>query len=45
MHRDGKGKIPWSIANDVTGVTKCSQQRGNLKNNGYKHQNPLNTVT
>ncbi|WP_165578758.1 hypothetical protein [Photorhabdus sp. RW14-46] len=29
-------RIPRSIANDVTGVSECSQQRGNLKDNGYK---------
>ncbi|WP_240002235.1 MULTISPECIES: hypothetical protein [Photorhabdus] len=27
-------RIPGSIANDVTGVSECSQQRGNLKDNG-----------
>ncbi|WP_207631954.1 hypothetical protein [Photorhabdus sp. RW14-46] len=27
--------IPGSIDNDVTGVSECSQQRGNLKDNGY----------
>ncbi|WP_157975402.1 hypothetical protein [Photorhabdus sp. CRCIA-P01] len=35
MHRDGKGVNPRSIANYVTGVRECSQQRGNLKDNGY----------
>ncbi|WP_162129020.1 MULTISPECIES: hypothetical protein [Photorhabdus] len=29
-------RIPGSIANYVTGVRECSQQRGNLKDNGYK---------
>ncbi|WP_165578372.1 hypothetical protein [Photorhabdus sp. RW14-46] len=29
-------RIPGSIDNDVTGVSECSQQRGNLKDNGYK---------
>ncbi|WP_165577846.1 hypothetical protein [Photorhabdus sp. RW14-46] len=24
-----------NIDNDVTGVSECSQQRGNLKDNGY----------
>ncbi|WP_146747382.1 hypothetical protein [Photorhabdus bodei] len=28
-------RIPGSIDNDVTGVRECSQQRGNLKDNGY----------
>ncbi|MCZ1248888.1 hypothetical protein EIL81_07685 [Photorhabdus laumondii subsp. laumondii] len=28
-------RIPGSIANYVTGVSECSQQRGNLKDNGY----------
>ncbi|MER2473926.1 hypothetical protein [Photorhabdus laumondii] len=35
MLRDGKGVNPGSIANYVTGVSKRSQQRGNLKDNGY----------
>ncbi|NDK93116.1 MULTISPECIES: hypothetical protein [Photorhabdus] len=30
-----KERIPWSIDNDVTGVSERSQQRGNLKDNGY----------
>ncbi|MCT8353403.1 MULTISPECIES: hypothetical protein [Photorhabdus] len=30
-------RIPGSIDNDVTGVSECSQQRGNLKDNGYKY--------
>ncbi|NDL01680.1 hypothetical protein GPY23_23235 [Photorhabdus bodei] len=38
MHRDG-------IANDMTGMSECSQQRGNLKDNGYikfyYHRSPL----
>ncbi|OCA56554.1 hypothetical protein Phpb_00285 [Photorhabdus namnaonensis] len=29
-------KIPGSIANYVTRVSECSQQRGNLKDNGYR---------
>ncbi|WP_165577721.1 hypothetical protein [Photorhabdus sp. RW14-46] len=29
-------RIPGSIDNYVTGVSECSQQRGNLKDNGYK---------
>ncbi|NDL05628.1 hypothetical protein [Photorhabdus bodei] len=29
-------RIPGSIGNYVTGVSECSQQRGNLKDNGYK---------
>ncbi|NDL00961.1 hypothetical protein [Photorhabdus bodei] len=29
-------RIPGSIDNDVTGVSECSQQRGNLKDDGYK---------
>ncbi|NDL11000.1 hypothetical protein GPY37_04205 [Photorhabdus kayaii] len=28
-------RIPGSIGNDVTGVRECSQQRGNLKDDGY----------
>ncbi len=36
MHRDGKGANPESIDNYVTGVSECSQQRGNLKDDGYK---------
>ncbi|MER2472672.1 hypothetical protein [Photorhabdus laumondii] len=27
-------RIPGSIDNDVTGVSECSQQRGNLKDDG-----------
>ncbi|NDK98269.1 hypothetical protein [Photorhabdus bodei] len=29
-------RIPGSIDNDVTKVSECGQQRGNLKDNGYK---------
>ncbi|MER2473168.1 hypothetical protein [Photorhabdus laumondii] len=29
-------RIPGSIDNDVTGVSECSQQRSNLKDDGYK---------
>ncbi|NDK98642.1 hypothetical protein [Photorhabdus bodei] len=29
-------RIPGSIGNDVTGVSERSQQKGNLKDNGYK---------
>ncbi|NDK99818.1 hypothetical protein [Photorhabdus bodei] len=29
-------RIPGSIANYVTGVSECGQQRGNLKDNGYR---------
>ncbi|WP_165578451.1 hypothetical protein [Photorhabdus sp. RW14-46] len=28
-------RIPGSIDNYMTGVSECSQQRGNLKDNGY----------
>ncbi|NDK93804.1 MULTISPECIES: hypothetical protein [Photorhabdus] len=28
-------RIPGNIDNDVTGVRECSQQRGNLKDDGY----------
>ncbi|NDK99586.1 hypothetical protein [Photorhabdus bodei] len=28
-------RIPGSIDNDVTGVSECSQQRGNLKDDEY----------
>ncbi|RKS66770.1 hypothetical protein BDD30_1109 [Photorhabdus asymbiotica] len=31
-------RIPGSIANYVTGVSECSQQRGNLKDNGYMNR-------
>ncbi|MCC8463502.1 MULTISPECIES: hypothetical protein [Photorhabdus] len=31
-------RIPGSIGNYVTGVSECSQQRGNLKDNGYRMQ-------
>ncbi|MGS0628186.1 MULTISPECIES: hypothetical protein [Photorhabdus] len=37
-------RIPGSIANYVTGVSECSQQRGNLKDNGYKHHNNVITT-
>ncbi|NDK97552.1 hypothetical protein [Photorhabdus bodei] len=30
-----RARIPGSIDNDVTGVSECSQQRGNLKDDGY----------
>ncbi|MCC8372746.1 MULTISPECIES: hypothetical protein [Photorhabdus] len=30
-----KERIPGSIDNYVTGVSECSQQRGNLKDDGY----------
>ncbi|NDK96192.1 MULTISPECIES: hypothetical protein [Photorhabdus] len=29
-------RIPGSIENYVTGVSECSQQRSNLKDNGYR---------
>ncbi|MER2474212.1 hypothetical protein [Photorhabdus laumondii] len=29
-------RIPGSIDNYVTGVSECSQQRSNLKDDGYK---------
>ncbi|MCT8351149.1 hypothetical protein [Photorhabdus kayaii] len=29
-------RIPGSIDNSVTGVSECSQQRGNLKDDGYR---------
>ncbi|NDK94673.1 hypothetical protein [Photorhabdus laumondii] len=29
-------RIPGSIDNYVTGVSECSQQRGSLKDDGYK---------
>ncbi|MDB6370614.1 hypothetical protein [Photorhabdus bodei] len=31
-----KERIPGSIDNYVTGGSECSQQRGNLKDDGYK---------
>ncbi|NDK98564.1 hypothetical protein [Photorhabdus bodei] len=30
-------RIPGSIDNYVTGVSECSQQRGNLKDDRYMH--------
>ncbi|NDL00912.1 hypothetical protein [Photorhabdus bodei] len=30
-------RIPGSIDNYVTGVSECSQQRGNLKDDRYKY--------
>ncbi|MER2473621.1 hypothetical protein [Photorhabdus laumondii] len=33
-------RIPGSIDNDVTGVSECRQQRGNLKDDGYKTHFP-----
>ncbi len=30
-------RIPGSIDNYVTGVSECSQQRGNLKDDGYRY--------
>ncbi|MER2474747.1 hypothetical protein [Photorhabdus laumondii] len=35
-------QIPGSIANYVTGVSECSQQRDNLKDNGYITANYFN---
>ncbi|MCT8352261.1 hypothetical protein [Photorhabdus kayaii] len=32
-------RIPGSIENYVTGVSECSQQRSNLKGNGYITEN------
>ncbi|NDK96725.1 MULTISPECIES: hypothetical protein [Photorhabdus] len=37
-------RIPGSIGNDVAGVSECSQQRGNLKDNGYRSLNKLLTA-
>ncbi|NDL00825.1 hypothetical protein [Photorhabdus bodei] len=37
-------RIPGSIGNDVTGVSECSQQRGNLKDDGYRFILLLNSV-
>ncbi|NDK94340.1 hypothetical protein [Photorhabdus sp. S14-60] len=34
-------RIPGSIDNYVTGVSECSQQRSNLKDDGYKYVRPL----
>ncbi|PHM39816.1 hypothetical protein Xmau_02416 [Xenorhabdus mauleonii] len=39
MRRGGKGMNPRSIDNYVTGVNERSQQRGNLKDDGYKIRN------
>ncbi|MCC8373352.1 MULTISPECIES: hypothetical protein [Photorhabdus] len=36
-------RIPGSIGNYVTGVSECSQQRGNLKDNGYIPIAPIET--
>ncbi|MER2472771.1 hypothetical protein [Photorhabdus laumondii] len=33
-------RIPGSIENYVTGVSECSQQRGNLKDDRYIHFQP-----
>ncbi|NDL50392.1 MULTISPECIES: hypothetical protein [Photorhabdus] len=30
-------RVPGSIENYVTGVRECSQQRSNLKDDGYKY--------
>ncbi|WP_165578502.1 hypothetical protein [Photorhabdus sp. RW14-46] len=38
-------RIPGSIGNYVTGVSECSQQRGNLKDNGYICYRRLCVVT
>ncbi|WP_165577153.1 hypothetical protein [Photorhabdus sp. RW14-46] len=32
-----RARIPGSIDNEVTGVSECSQPRGNLKDDGYKN--------
>ncbi|WP_262981334.1 hypothetical protein [Photorhabdus kleinii] len=37
-------RIPGSIENYVTGVSECSQQRGNLKDNGYITQGIIGGV-
>ncbi|MDB6368361.1 hypothetical protein PH242_11905 [Photorhabdus bodei] len=40
-------RIPGSIDNYVTGVSECSQQRGNLKDDGYRSyltSNPFGNV-
>ncbi|MCC8465348.1 hypothetical protein [Photorhabdus bodei] len=34
MHRDGKGANPWEHSSRCD-QSECSQQRGNLKDNGY----------
>ncbi|WP_167405251.1 hypothetical protein [Photorhabdus bodei] len=34
-------RIPGSIDNDVTGVSECRQQRGNLKDDRYKLHSPF----
>ncbi len=36
MHRDGKGANPREHSKLCDGVSECSQQRGNLKDDGYK---------
>ncbi|MCC8372493.1 MULTISPECIES: hypothetical protein [Photorhabdus] len=39
-------RIPGSIDNYVTGVSECSQQRGNLKDDGYTYKgDSLHAVT
>ncbi|SFN72095.1 hypothetical protein SAMN05421579_11736 [Xenorhabdus japonica] len=39
MHRGGKGaNPPRSIDNYATGVSERSQQRGNLKDEGYRER-------
>ncbi|MCC8374484.1 MULTISPECIES: hypothetical protein [Photorhabdus] len=37
-------RIPGSIDNYVTGVSECSQQRGNLKDDGYICGFPLKVI-
>ncbi|NDK93292.1 MULTISPECIES: hypothetical protein [Photorhabdus] len=34
-------RIPGSMDNDVTGVSECSQQRGNLKDDRYISLQPI----
>ncbi|NDK96041.1 MULTISPECIES: hypothetical protein [Photorhabdus] len=35
IYPTARKRIPGSIANYVTGVNECSQQRSNLKDDGY----------
>ncbi|NDK96272.1 MULTISPECIES: hypothetical protein [Photorhabdus] len=37
-------RIPGSIDNYVTGVRECSQQRGNLKDDGYILRRSISTL-
>ncbi|MER2474059.1 hypothetical protein [Photorhabdus laumondii] len=40
-----KERIPGSIDNYVTGVSECSQQRSNLKDDGYNRTSSTSLLT